>query len=421
MIDWPPRAFCFPKGNEPLFPWTGLYRRLLYACLFTVLICLLPAGSRASAIPADTLSEQATASLLTVGPGAPLFTLFGHSAIRIHDPEQNLDLVFNYGTFNPRAEDFYMKFLRGNLNYFLSVETYGEFITQNTALHKTIKEQVLNLRGSQVQQIFDLLKSDLRPGRRYYQYRFFRQNCATKIRNLLILRIPVLSKTDNDARQNVTYRKLLNAYPDPHPWIKAGINLLLGEPADHRITLFQSLFLPDQLSSYLCRTHLAKDDSLVPAVLGSHIIYESHKKPTQGKTIFNPFFTFIILLVISAGISMLLPGEGIFPHIFDILLFGVTGLAGIILLVLSIFSLHTPLHRNWNILWTLPALLSFGSVFFPIDNFRLCWLPCILATFFQIGFLLTWPFLSQSIPLFVLPWTGVLIVRQNQPWVRSIM
>ena len=46
------------------------------------------------------LSPSARISLVTVEGGRPLYTAFGHSALRVRDASIPIDLVFNYGTFN---------------------------------------------------------------------------------------------------------------------------------------------------------------------------------------------------------------------------------------------------------------------------------------------------------------------------------
>lgn len=65
--------------------------------LFTL---LLSTAATAQPWQIDSLSEQASVSLMTCGPGKALYASFGHSAIRIKDPAQQYDYVFNYGTFN---------------------------------------------------------------------------------------------------------------------------------------------------------------------------------------------------------------------------------------------------------------------------------------------------------------------------------
>ena len=43
------------------------------------------------------LSSEAKISLLTCAPGDEIYSYFGHSAVRINDPQNGIDFVFNYG------------------------------------------------------------------------------------------------------------------------------------------------------------------------------------------------------------------------------------------------------------------------------------------------------------------------------------
>jgi hypothetical protein len=88
---------------------------------------------------AETLSNEAQISILTVDSGKEIWTVFGHTAIRIHDPINNIDEVYNYGTFDFDQNRFYLKFLRGNLIYYLSRDSFDHFL-------KTYKNQ----RGEKV-------------------------------------------------------------------------------------------------------------------------------------------------------------------------------------------------------------------------------------------------------------------------------
>ena len=75
-----------------------------------------------------TLSEGATISILTVGPGTALYDRFGHSAFRVKDPVNDIDWTFNYGTYDFNAPNFYGKFVQGQLLYSLSAGYFQGFI-----------------------------------------------------------------------------------------------------------------------------------------------------------------------------------------------------------------------------------------------------------------------------------------------------
>ena len=57
------------------------------------------------------LSENSEISLLTCGPGDAMYSKFGHSALWVMDPENRIDLIFNYGTFDFSDSNFYYLFL----------------------------------------------------------------------------------------------------------------------------------------------------------------------------------------------------------------------------------------------------------------------------------------------------------------------
>ncbi|MFM1969700.1 MAG: hypothetical protein RL152_1077, partial [Bacteroidota bacterium] len=67
-------------------------------------------------------------SLITCTPGAELYSVFGHNALRIVDSAAGTDIAYNFGTFNFDDPDFYTKFVRGKLQYFLSQENFNDFL-----------------------------------------------------------------------------------------------------------------------------------------------------------------------------------------------------------------------------------------------------------------------------------------------------
>ena len=66
------------------------------------------------------LSENAEVSIITCGTGSEIYSLFGHTAIRIKDTENQIDEVYNYGTFDFNTPNFILKFVKGDLQYFVT-------------------------------------------------------------------------------------------------------------------------------------------------------------------------------------------------------------------------------------------------------------------------------------------------------------
>ena len=229
--------------------------RLLFLTLFS--LCSLTSQ-------AITLSGTARISLMTVAPGAELYSTFGHSALRVFDPERGLDKIYNYGTFDFDQPNFYLNFVRGRLLYSLATESFRSFEYGNRLEQRQMKEQVLALRPDQKQRLFDLLEENATPANRDYLYDFFYDNCATRIRD-------VLQKATSDSLQwernqlpeGTTLRDLLGFYLTEHPWTQYGINLVLGKPTDRLADTYSSMFLPDYLHDAVSGARFLNGQSLL--------------------------------------------------------------------------------------------------------------------------------------------------------------
>lgn len=68
--------------------------------LYLISVLFLFLFSLTTSASSIKLSKDATISILTCSPGNELYSLFGHTGIRVIDKANNLDIVFNYGTFD---------------------------------------------------------------------------------------------------------------------------------------------------------------------------------------------------------------------------------------------------------------------------------------------------------------------------------
>jgi hypothetical protein len=127
------------------------------------------------------LSEKAEVSVFTCGRGEQLYSTFGHTALRIKDEANQLDVVFNYGTFDFRTENFYLKFVKGDLQYFMSVTSVEEFIYEYQTDGREVIEQTLDLPLAGKQKLLDELSANLYSSERYYTYKFIDRNCTTMV------------------------------------------------------------------------------------------------------------------------------------------------------------------------------------------------------------------------------------------------
>ena len=191
------------------------------------------------------LSDRATISLVTYSPGDELYTAFGHSSIRVRDDAQEIDRLYNYGTFDFETEAFYLKFARGDLLYQLSVGLSNAEINERGSLGQGITESILNFNADQRQAMFSELEKNLLPENRFYRYDFVLDNCSTRVRDIFerVWGHPV---TDPSIGK-ITFRQMLDPYFLRIPWIRLGIYLLLGTGVDRLVTPREACFLPFNL------------------------------------------------------------------------------------------------------------------------------------------------------------------------------
>lgn len=134
---------------------------------------------------AEETSSRLRISLLTCSPGKDLYAVFGHSALRIVDSAVGTDIVYNYGTFDFDDPDFYTKFVRGKLWYFLSQAYFADFIYEYDYFKRPVTEQVLMLTDAEKIALQQAIFDNLREENRYYQYDFLFDNCTTRLRDLI--------------------------------------------------------------------------------------------------------------------------------------------------------------------------------------------------------------------------------------------
>lgn len=230
-------------------------KRLTY-----IILLLLVLTIRAQA---QELSENARISLITCTPGTQLYARYGHTALRVYDPQQDIDVAFNYGIFDFNTDHFYWKFLRGETWYELGASPMWWFMREYDMTHRPVYEQVLNLTAEQREAIWQALVTNYKPENRKYLYNFVFDNCATRPYLLIANAIGDTILSDYTGYTGVTYRRFLRHYTGALSWENAGINLIFGPKADKPMNSEQRLFLPEELMLFVQQAHLSDGTPLV--------------------------------------------------------------------------------------------------------------------------------------------------------------
>jgi len=196
------------------------------------------------------LSKNARASVITCDTGNESYSLFGHTAIRITDSENNLDVVYNYGAFDFRTPNFVAKFAKGDLQYFAVANTFSDFMSQYTYEQRSVFEQELMIPLAYKQRLFDNLTAVLASSESYYTYKFIDKNCTSMVVDLLnkTLESKVITK---DFDTDKTYRSILFPYFDNFFYEQLGTSIIFGTKVDE---YSNHIFLPFELHKGLQQT-----------------------------------------------------------------------------------------------------------------------------------------------------------------------
>ena len=347
-------------------------------------------------------------SLLTCGAGEELYSTFGHSALRVTDSISGSDVVYNYGTFNFDEPDFYTKFIRGKLLYYLSTEDFLPFVQSYQQEKRTVTEQLLNLTCGEKEKMLQLLQQNLQAENRYYKYDFLFDNCTTRLRDLLEKSSDSIVQYKKIVEPKTTFRDLLYVslnYYDKQ-WSKLGIDLLLGANTDDVMKTKEVMYLP----AYLMYSFDSSSLGSKPVVAVKQDVFELSQSTEKEIFIKQPLFFFSMLLVIIVCFTFS-KNKALqkFVHSFDGFLFFLCGLAGLVFIFMWFGTDHQMYSYNYNLLWALPTHAV--AAFFV--HSKKTWVKkyFLVTTIINVLLLIGWFFLPQHLNISLLPFVLLLSFR----------
>jgi hypothetical protein len=384
---------------------------LVSAAVFMVPCASLAPAQDAVAVGPPALSDSALVSVLTVLPGDRLYNLFGHTIIRVRDPATDLDVGFNFGTFDfpetaTGAAGFVARFAYGQLDYRLAASRNPLYAVDWywAAEGRPTIEQTLDLTDRQADSLYMLLMNNARPENATYRYDFFFDNCSTRPRDVFETVLGEdLEVEMGDPGQS--FRRLLDPYLRANPGVDLSMDIGLGSPADRQATAREALFLPVELMRWLdAATVVGVEGDRRPLVSRTDTLTWAPGADDSGRALPWPSILAWSIAALLFGLTLVDRNANRAPRRWvDGTLFTAAGVAGLVLFFLVFVSLHTVTDRNLNLLWALPThLVAGGSL---LAGRQPAWLRpyMILTLALAVVFLIGLPFWTQDIPAAVIP------------------
>lgn len=292
-------------------------------------------------------------SILTCSPGEEIYSLFGHTAIRYKDSESGTDIVFNYGIFSFNSPNFIWRFIKGETDYMLGITSFEYFCEEYYDRKSPVFEQKLNLDKEETRQLLAILMNDYKPENRIYRYNFFYNNCTTRAKDRVesIFKEGVTYKKD---MPDLSFRDIVHQFTKGHEWSELGIDLCIASPADKKITKEEMMFAPFYYMDLLEHAYIGNSDR--PLAQKAVKIVSPDERNTEANYP-SPLLCFIILFIITAAICAIEYKKNRTFWGYDIILFGGTGISGLIIAFLAFFSTHPAVSQNYLLFFMHPIHL----------------------------------------------------------------
>lgn len=298
-------------------------------------------------------------SLLTCAPGTEIYSLFGHTAIRYENYTRRIDVVFNYGMFSFNTPNFIFRFVAGETDYQLGITPYSYFEAEYAMRGSSVYQQVLNLTQSEKERLLTILENNYLPENRIYRYNYFYDNCTTRARDKIEECIEG-KVVYPDSLSGKSYRSIVHEFTAGSPWDEFGIDLCLGAEADKEINKRQQMFSPFYMKYYASNAYIVDAGGTHrPLILDEAKIVDVEPEDVQPGFILSPLMCGALFLALCVVMAW---GQWKTQRIWwgwDIVLYGLQGLAGCIIAFLFFFSVHPTVGSNWLLILFNPIPLLY--------------------------------------------------------------
>ena len=374
--------------------------------------------------------ENLTVRLITAGPGTAVWELFGHNALWITDQTTGREIAYDYGRFDFAQPGFVSRFVKGRMLYWMEAADPRAMISAYIRRDRSVWVQELNLPPAARAELLQFLENNLLEENRYYRYDYYRDNCSTRIRDVLDMVVGGAIRAQSaDTVPGSTWRSLSDRLLARAPLAYTGAKLSLGSPADRTISRWDEMYIPMRLQEYFRTVQIeGQDGELTPLVRSEEAVYLGSGPPERSE----PPGWYLIYLAIGsvwAALMVWCAGLALKGSRLGRMGFGlvagawalVAGLGGSLLLFLWFGTDHVTTRANENVLQLNPlALLLLVVVPLALVSDRWRKTAVIVAGLVAAGSLLgaaakilpgfyqtNWQVIALAVPINVALWAAV--------------
>ena len=302
-------------------------------------------------------SNDTIAYLLTCGPGTETYSIYGHSAVRVVIPDVNFDVVYNWGVFDFNTKNFAWKFAKGRLDYMVIAESSRGFLQGYFLEKRYVYSQRINLSSREMRIFTSMINENLKPENASYRYDFFYDDCSTRIRDLIEKSVGENLKYPPVERgKNPSFRDMVGKYQNPYPWLKFGVDLIMGSTSDKEANFRNRMFLPVDMREELSKTLIRRDDKMIPLLQNPVTLIDFESPDVKPYILLSPPFIFTLVLIVIMVLAALTKSRKIIRWI-DILIYSVFSILSVLMIFFNFFTDHLQMKMNFNMIWLNPFII----------------------------------------------------------------
>jgi len=315
--------------------------------------------------------ENLTIKIAVAGAGNELYFWWGHIALVVEDSDTGRNRFYDYGLFSFESENFYTNFIMGLMLYSCGASSAEANIANFKKRNRSVVYYTLDFPPETRIKIKNFLEENIIPQNRDYRYHLFRDNCSTRIRDVIDYAVDGQFKEQyGNIKGRFTLRDHVRRHTYFSPFTNWFLSFLMGQVIDTPITVWDDMFVPAEVGKLI--QEFSYNDAngvrrnLISSPESIEVIFESAGRPEVLDTprlqspqefafslVLCSIFGFFFYLYYKnkrigrtlAGISMSLCGF-------------VFGLSGLLLYFLAIFTNHDYTYQNANMIFSSPILLA---------------------------------------------------------------
>ena len=342
--------------------------RIQQAFFISALLGIFTVPGFAQSETAPVPGENLTLKVAVMGPGDELYFWWGHIALVIEDANTGQSRFYDYGLFSFQSDNFFTNFALGRLLYSCGVSSTSSSIAAYVYTNRDVVLYTLDVPPERRAAVLQFAENNLLPENRDYYYHHFKDNCSTRIRDIVDIAV---AGQFREELGNAPGRFTLRQHVRRHTWFAPAadwlLNFLMGQDIDLPLTVWEEMFLPAEVGNRIANFWYKGADGVSRRLVSDReVIHQAIDRPA---VLDAPRRQWIRELAFSLAIAVFL-GALFFLQTKNLqagqVALGVShsvlglffGIFGLLLFFMSFFTNHDYTYHNANLFFANPLLLA---------------------------------------------------------------